>query len=92
MKENPNYEDLENDVFLLKQTCNNVEGFIQPKNKIDKKKIVLDCYDIVFPNSQFYCCSNCLHIRHHLIDFLCETKQVSPVSNVKKIVSFLKNM
>ena len=92
IKELPNYETMKNDIYLLKQTCINVESLIRKEDDVDKKQLVLDIYNYVFPQQCETSCPHCDARMGELIDFLCDTDQITKVSKVKQVLSFLKSL
>jgi hypothetical protein len=89
----PDHENLKHDIYLLIQTLNNVLALLPPQknNTIDAKQIVLDIYQIIYPESDS-ACLNCSARRGDLIDYLIKSKQVNKISSVDQFVSFLKEL
>jgi hypothetical protein len=78
----PNYQSLKNEVEILLHICNLIENLISKnKQKIDKKKLVLDIM------AQVFCCNSDSEkeVLEKQIQFLYDNKLITKVTKFKQV-------
>jgi len=78
----PNYQSLKNEVEILLHICNLIENLISKnKQKIDKKKLVIDIM------AQVFCCNSDSEreVLEKQIQFLYDNKLITKVTKFKQV-------